>query len=107
MKQNSNVALAILVVGLANALVFAWGLNLFNTAFKYKDFGTSISTGDGKHIVALSNNRFAVVENSRVTVFQVSGNGKVSRLDDVNTEYRNLQPYMSESDRGFDNPRPR
>lgn len=71
-------------VAVALAVVLFMGvvqLATFNKQFSYKSFGSSSTTEAPRSVVPLSNNRFAVVENGGITVYDVDGQGKLSALD--------------------------
>jgi hypothetical protein len=104
MSNRSHLPIVVLIVGLANAGAFAWGFSILNTTLRYKNFSSSVSAGDNRDVIPLSNDRLAIVSNTRIEVFGVKSNGKVVRLDDVKTQYRELEPYMKDSNSYFDNP---
>ncbi len=107
MKSHTGLALVILIVGLANAFVFAKGFRRIADTVAIKSFSPSVSPEDRRDVIALSGDRIAIIEDRRVSVFQVDRAGKVSRLDDVTTQYRDLEPYMAADNTYFDSPKKR
>ena len=91
--KTSFLAWAILIAGLANAAVFGWGFKQFNEYFRYKSFDSNMSAGNSFEVLTLSKDRFAIVERSSISVYQVDGNGEVNRLSDVYTSYEELEKY--------------
>lgn len=102
MKNRSYTPLVVtlLIIGLANAAAFAWGFWLIAETFRWKSFANSSVTQPTQNVVALSNDRFAVVKNEyggSISVYQVDAKGSIARLSDVDTDYKTLTPLKRET----------
>jgi hypothetical protein len=69
------------------------GFARFDESFRQKNFASTSSSGYlDRNVVPLSNDRFAIITYSDISVYRVNEQGKVIRLDDVDTQYEWLQP---------------
>ncbi len=85
------MVIALIVIDLANAVGVWLGLSLIAKSIEHQQFH-SYSSQTQNEVIALSNNRFAVVQSYNISVYQVDASDKLTRLSDVNTLRSNLTP---------------
>lgn len=91
--HKSKSSGAVWVLGIAGLLLFWWAVTKIDYRLERTRFSDSSSSSfSASAVVALGDNKFAVVNDNQISVYRVDPKGKVTRLDDVYTQYSKLEP---------------
>jgi hypothetical protein len=90
-RSNPWMPVAVVLAGMAMAFAILAGLQSLTSTIGLQHFASSYSNEAQPRVVPLSNDRFAVVEKTSVSVYKVDAQGRVTRLSDVDTQNRDLE----------------
>lgn len=103
-------AIVVLCVGLCLSYAVVHGMSRVAMAIRVQDFSSSNSNTSASNpfraVVPLSGDRFAVVTDYSISVYRVDGNGKVTRTDDVDLRFKQIQPERRPTPRSTPTPYP-